>query len=392
MKRSKILKNYLKKLSLKMKNNQSQKNIPTGWQEVKLGKHIKLEYGFSLPDRKREAGDFPVFGSSGMVGNHKNFLVKGPGIIVGRKGTIGSVVWSEKDFCPIDTTYYVEQDENIFLRWLYYKLQFLKLNKMNTASGVPGLNREEVYKLKIFIPSKSEQEKIAEILSKVDEGIEKTEKIIDKTEKLKNGLMQELLTKGFGNTKFKKMELKNIGEIITGNTPRTLERDNYGGDYLLVSPKDIGLTKYINDAENRLSQKGYKLTRKIPKDSILVVCIGSTIGKIAIAGRELSTNQQINSVLVGNNYSNEYIYYQLLYRRSEIIDKRSTQAVPLLNKSDFSELEITIPERREDQEKIAEILSSIDEKISVNKKLREKLTQLKKGLMSDLLSGKVRTV
>ena len=161
-----------------IKTNQLKKNIPNEWQEEKLGKHIKLEYGFSLPDRKREDGDFPVFGSSGIVGSHKEALVKGPGIIVGRKGTIGSVIWSDKDFCPIDTTYYTTINFSIYLRWLYYELQFLKLNKMNTASGVPGLNREEVYKLNILIPTKLEQEKIAEILSKVDEDIEKTEEVV----------------------------------------------------------------------------------------------------------------------------------------------------------------------------------------------------------------------
>ena len=166
-----------------------------GWKNEKLGNTMKLEYGFSLSDKWRIPGPYPVYGSSGVVAHHANKRVNGPGIVVGRKGTIGSVAWSHQDYWPIDTTYFVVTTPNYDLKWFYFELQFLKLNKLNTASGVPGLNREEVHKLTILIPPKKEQEKIAEVLSAVDEDIEKTDSVIAKTEKLKKGLMQELLGK-----------------------------------------------------------------------------------------------------------------------------------------------------------------------------------------------------
>jgi type I restriction enzyme S subunit len=221
---------------------------------------------------------------------------------------------------------------------------------------------------------------------------------------MKHGLMRQLFTCGIRHTKFKKTKLgeipetwevkklSSIGEIITGNTPKTSDKNNYGDEFLFVSPKDIGLVKYINNSEKKLTKKGFSLTRKIPKGSVLMVCIGSTIGKIGIAGRELSTNQQINSVAVNDHYSSEYIYYQLLHRRKDVIGRRSTQAVPIINKTDFSLTELAVPKTRNEQEEIAEILSAIDEKILMNKKLRTKLNKLKKGLMQDLLSGKVRVV
>ena len=148
-----------------------------------------------MPEEKRKAGVYPVYGSNGVIGYHDTALVKGPGIIVGRKGTIGSVEWSENDFWPIDTTYYTSTDkEKVNLRWLYYQLQILKLNKLNTATGIPGLNREVALNSSVPYPPILEQKKIAEILSDIDADIEQEVSEKEKMKQLKKGLMQVLLT------------------------------------------------------------------------------------------------------------------------------------------------------------------------------------------------------
>lgn len=169
--------------------------MPEEWEVVKLGKIISLEYGKGLPERKRKPGPYPVYGSNGIVGYHDEPLVKGPGIIVGRKGTISGVVWSEKDFWPIDTTYYVKiVRSDIVLRWVYYKLTLLRLEKLNMATGVPGLNRNLVYVIPTSLPPKNEQEKIASILSVIDNKIEKEKQTKMELEKTKKWFMQNLLT------------------------------------------------------------------------------------------------------------------------------------------------------------------------------------------------------
>jgi len=185
--------------------------IPEEWKVVKLGEVFSLEYGKGLTEKERENGEYPVYGSNGMVGYHSQYIVKGPGIIVGRKGTIGAITWSDMNFWPIDTTYYIllkKPETN--LKWLFYKLSSLKLAKLNMATGTPGLNRDLVYKLKILLPPLPEQQKIAEILSMVDQAIEKVGESIAKTERLKKGLMQELLTKGIGHKEFKDTEIGRI--------------------------------------------------------------------------------------------------------------------------------------------------------------------------------------
>lgn len=106
-----------------------------------------LEYGASLPKAARQDGPYPVMGSNGVTGYHNQFLVAGPAIIVGRKGSAGEVTWVEENCFPIDTTYYVKQRDpaNSDLRYLFWLLRSLDLPSLKGGAGIPGLNRQDVY-------------------------------------------------------------------------------------------------------------------------------------------------------------------------------------------------------------------------------------------------------
>ncbi|WP_433362194.1 restriction endonuclease subunit S [Actinoplanes sp. CA-142083] len=118
-----------------------------------LGEILDLAYGKALPARLRRPGEVPVFGSGGRVGRHDTALVPGPGVIVGRKGTVGSVHWCAEDFFPIDTTYYVRiKGKNISFAYAYHMLLNLGLDRMNQDSAVPGLNRSHALALPVLLP------------------------------------------------------------------------------------------------------------------------------------------------------------------------------------------------------------------------------------------------
>ena len=123
-------------------------NIPQGWEVKKLGDILELNYGKALKQEDRSGGAVPVFGSSGVVGQHDTVLVKGPGIIVGRKGNVGSVFWCTDDFYVIDTAYFVTS--SLPLRYLFYVLP--TLNFINSDAAVPGLSRNQAYTLEILVP------------------------------------------------------------------------------------------------------------------------------------------------------------------------------------------------------------------------------------------------
>lgn len=122
--------------------------IPQGWEVKKLGKVLELNYGKALKSDTRREGQIPVFGSSGIVGYHDTSSIKGPGIIVGRKGNVGSVFWSDTDFYPIDTAYFVTS--SLPLRFMFYELQ--TKNFINNDAAVPGLSRHQAYSLEMVIP------------------------------------------------------------------------------------------------------------------------------------------------------------------------------------------------------------------------------------------------
>jgi len=123
-------------------------NIPQGWEVKKLGDVAELNYGKSLKKESRRDGVYPVYGSSGIVGQHDTALVNGPGIIVGRKGNVGSVFWCNDNFFVIDTAYFVTS--LLPLRYLFYVLQ--TLNFINSDAAVPGLSRNQAYTLEILVP------------------------------------------------------------------------------------------------------------------------------------------------------------------------------------------------------------------------------------------------
>jgi len=123
--------------------------IPSGWKPRKLEEIIELAYGKALKKTERTDGEFPVYGSGGITGTHNEYLVSGPGIIVGRKGTVGSLYWEDADFFPIDTVFYVKCKEKCHLAFAFYLLQTQGLEQMNTDAAVPGLNRNNVYRLEI---------------------------------------------------------------------------------------------------------------------------------------------------------------------------------------------------------------------------------------------------
>ena len=187
-------------------------------------------------------------------------------------------------------------------------------------------------------------------------------------------------------------EVKRIGDfgkVITGNTPPTEDADNYGDVYKFVSPADISGNKYIETTEKYLSEKGFSISRQMPKGTVLFTCIGSTIGKCAIANESLTSNQQINAIICDQKHSGEFLYYELSHRSNRIKQIAGEQAVPIINKSTFENYKVICPPF-EEQKGIAEILSLWDTAIAKQTALIEQLALRKRGLMQQLLTGKKR--
>lgn len=166
---------------------------------------------------------------------------------------------------------------------------------------------------------------------------------------------------------WKKCIIQDYGEVITGNTPPTNNAEYYNnGSYLWASPADLGTGKKINDTKTKLSESGFKKTRIIPKGSILVTCIGSTIGKIGMAVETMSSNQQINSIIVNEKSNNDFVYYAISRAFPRYLSEVGVQAVPILSKSNFEKLP-NYTTSIEEQDKTGYFLNLLDERIATQK-------------------------
>ena len=177
---------------------------------------------------------------------------------------------------------------------------------------------------------------------------------------------------------WEKNQLLNIGKIITGSTPSTHIVDYYNGDKLFVSPSDMNTNRFINSTKTTLTELGFSKGRKVEKYSVCFVCIGSTIGKIGQLSEDSITNQQINCITANKDNSNDFIYSLLESNAPKIKLLAGVQAVPQINKTDFSKLKFMFPQKQE-QEKIASFLNQIDIKIEQLTKKVTLLKEYKKG-------------
>jgi len=323
-------------------------------------------------------------------------------IIIARYASVGAVRYVETKIkflvsysCAIAKC---SKSENS--KYLYYVFQSddiqTKIGLEINMSSQKNIGIDSIKKLNIFSPTFPEQTKIAACLSSLDDLITAQTQKIEALKTHKKGLMQQLFPQeGETVPKLRFPEFRNSGEwnekplgkiaeIITGNTPQASDSDNYGGNKMFVSPADISDSRYIVKTKTTLSELGYSKTRHIPANSVLFVCIGSTIGKIAQNKFDCATNQQINSVVPFKNYSSDFLYFALDNDSSRIAELAGRQAVPIINKSSFSVVSINIPPEEKEQTKIANCLSSLDDLINSHVKKCELLKTHKKGLMQGL--------
>lgn len=300
--------------------------------------------------------------------------------------------------------------DTAFKKHCFYEESFRKrVIGSSSVSANTNINQDSLKRISIPLPpTKAEQEAIAEALGDADALIESLEQLISKKRQIKQGAMQELLTgkrrlagfeikKGYKQTEvgvipedWEVKQLGNVATIATGNTPPTRDPTNYGDEFMFVSPVDLGFSKYISHTEKMLSKKGFSISRYFPAGSVLFVCIGSTIGKCGIASETLTSNQQINAILPSEEMSCDYLYYAVSSVASKVKSLAGEQAVPIVNKTQFSETTIPIPPTKYEQEAIAATLSDMDSEITALEEKLAKARQIKQGMMQELLTGRIR--
>ena len=180
----------------------------------------------------------------------------------------------------------------------------------------------------------------------------------------------------------KKIHISDIGKVVTGKTPRTSIVENYGGSIPFLTPSDDLSYKSVPKTGKTLTEQGLNEVKNclLPPHSVCVSCIGSDLGKVVMTVEPTITNQQFNSIIPNRQFDADFVYYLMTLVGKELnyLSKTST-AVPIINKTSFSNYEVEVPDL-ETQEKIASILSSLDSKIELNRRINDNLEQQAQAL------------
>ena len=366
------------------------------WKENKLNSICDIINGKCNAQDHVEGGKYPLFDRSAIVKYSNDYLYDCEAIIIPGEGVKFVPKYYIGKF-NLHQRAYALKDFSCNGRFLFYCMEYYSglLAIKAVKSTVLSLRLPILQNFLLYIPNNdTEQQKIADCLSFLDELIEATAQKVDALKEHKKGLMQRLFPaegKDVPDLRFpefqsmkgwEKKQVKDFGEIITGNTPSKKEEKYWNGDFVWVTAQDFK-GKYINDSILKLTKFGKDKARVIPKDSVLVTCIAS-IGLNAINKVECSTNQQINTICCNQEYNYEYVYYLVAYNTKNLKQLAGQTAVPIITKKSFEEFEVYAIKNYDEQNRIANCLSSLDELIEATSRKVEILKDHKKGLMQQL--------
>lgn len=358
---------------------------------------------------------FPIFGTGGIVSYTSEFLCEGPSVILGRKGTIDKVQKCTGPFWAIDTTYYTTPKREFCWSWLYYTISSFDLRKLNEASGVPSLSRSSLEALDVAVPPLAEQQKIAAILTTVDDKLDVIARQIEAIRILKQGLMQTLFSQGVGtqdtdghwvpHTDFKESlvgkipaawMLMSLGDLAIENITYGVVQpgENIEGGVPLIRGGDIKEGKISSNLRTVSREISTQFKRTILQGGELLVSLVGYPGETAVVPNNLAganIARQAGMIRTGNAASSEFIHYYLSspIGKSYLFAGMIGSAQQVINLKALREVLIPWP-ATEERERISSICSSIKKKLQVLEKKQAYFEELKRGLMQKLLTGEWR--
>jgi type I restriction enzyme S subunit len=269
----------------------------------------------------------------------------------------------------------------------------------NTGAVFNSINKTQIENISIPLPPLPEQKRIVGILDKAFAAISTAKANAEKNLQNARELFESYLQGVFANPgdRWEEKMLGEVGETQTGTTPKTSDKENYGNYIPFVTPADIDISGdgTIRYREEGLSEQGLKNGRKMKINSILMVCIGASIGKVGFIDRDVSCNQQINSLTVKSGFCPKFFYYALSTKGFfEQVIKNSAQAtLPIINKGKWEKLTISYPASEKEQRAIVDKLDALSAETKkletiYQQKLAD-LEELKKSVLQKAFNGEL---
>jgi type I restriction enzyme, S subunit len=347
----------------------SSNRLPAGWLWARVEDVCKIKYGKSLPDRARKENIYKVFGSSGEIGTHNEALTQAPAIILGRKGGIGLVMFSEQACWPIDTAYYIDDFERINPRYLFYIFCHLHLERFQSTTAIPSLARSIIHSLAIPVAPLSEQPRIADA---VDAAMAEAEAATRAAEAQQADLGQvefRLLEAAFpvpplalegGNAPdgWSWRLLTDVARLESGHTPSRRHPEWWGGETPWIALPDIraldGRTAHETDETINDAGLANSSARLLPAGT---VCLSRTasVGFVTVMGRPMATSQDFVNWVCGRSLRPWFLAYALMASRPWLRELASGAVHKTIYMPTLKALRICMPGIEEQSRVVARI-------------------------------------
>lgn len=396
------------------------------WKNTSIGSEATLQRGFDITAKDFQAGSIPVISSGGLAGYHDTAMVKGPGVVLGRKGTLGTVFFVDSDFWPHDTTLWVKDFHGNDHRFVYYFFKQLDTLRMDVGSANPTLNRNHVHPIAVKWPPIEEQRAIAWMLGTLDDKIELNRHMNETLEAIARAIFKSwfvdfdpVIAKATGkrglafsarvlnlfpstvvdSPKGKipaGWQLRPIGDVtrvVGGSTPRTDEPSFWeNGQIAWATPKDLAplTSPVLLDTERHITEKGLEQISSglLPKGTVLLSS-RAPIGYTALSEIPLAINQGFIALVCDKELPNYYVLNWIQSHLEEIKAHANGTTFMEISKAIFRPLLAAVPPNSVLNE-FEHLVSPIYDRIVAN--LRESGTLIKARdlLLPKLISGEIR--
>lgn len=329
------------------------------WRPAVLQDLVLLQRGFDITKNQQLPGDIPVYSSSGLSSWHNEPMAQGPGVIIGRKGTLGSVHYSPGDYWPHDTTLWSKSLHNNNPKFVYYALKCLRLERFNVGGANPTLNRNHIHGLPIFIPNRLVQDAIVSLLAVYDDLIENNRKRIELLEEAGRLLYREWFVRlGFPGHEHVRIvdgvpqgwAESTFGDVcvsVGGGTPSTDQTAYWtDGDIPWYTPTDVTRNSCLAllDSEKKITEAGLRSSsaKMLPPGTVLMTSRAS-VGFFGIIDAPSCTNQGFISLRPHDPTARMYLLHNLMHRVEEIRSNAGGATYREISKGKFKALPVTVP-------------------------------------------------
>ena len=402
------------------------------WKDCSLGDVVELKRGYDLPQRERLPGDVPLVSSSGVTDSHAKAMVKGPGVVTGRYGTLGQVFYVEQDFWPLNTTLYVRDFKGNDPRFVSYFLRDIDFFVYSDKAAVPGLNRNHLHQARVRIPTDpTEQRAIAHILGTLDDKIE----LNRRANKTLGSMARTLFKAWFVDFEPVRAKMEGrwqrgqslaglpahlydvfpdrlveselgeipegwrnstIGEEVTvcgGSTPSTKEPEYWeGGQHCWATPKDLSALYFpvLLDTDRKITDAGLaKISSGLLPVGTVLLSSRAPIGYLAITEIPTAINQGFIAMKCDGALPNVFVLPWCRESMDAIIGNANGSTFQEISKSNFRPLRVVVPSDLV-LTSFTRLAGSLYRQLAENEREACYLAQLRDTLLPRLISGELR--